>query len=87
MFDIDVQEGAPPLKLPYNVNGASLSGTPHRPGSRADVEADRSREPIRDRAALPREARAPDGLHRPGGGLYLEEYAGGNFRWGRRPVC
>jgi phospholipase A-2-activating protein len=21
VFDVDVQEGAPPLKLPYNVNG------------------------------------------------------------------
>ena len=54
MFDVDVQEGAPPLKLPYNASGmvsfGALAVTVLR-----DVDPSLSRKPVHRGTALPAE--------------------------------
>lgn len=77
VFDVDVQEGAPPLKLPYNANGAVLSWIMLARPTNAERT---SREPLQCRTKVPTEQRASTQLPRRGCEVYREEHSRREYR-------
>ncbi len=82
VFDVDIQDGVPPLKLPYNVTGMHLCKL-----SSTEPNLNSTRKPIFQRTALPRSQRTSPNLPRRSCAVHRAEYSGSEHWDGRLRVC
>ncbi len=86
VFDVDIKDGVPPLKLPYNASGVKIFPLLLLRNITHAWTTKTIREPLLRRPTLLAGERPPLGLHRPDRAVHRDEHAGCNAGLKRRAI-